>query len=464
MPFLPAPSTSRRALAATTLAGVGLAATAVAGPVTAATSTVTLFQSTKPSAFSTRSSSIELGVRFSSDVPGTVTGVRFYKGAGNTGTHYGSLWSTSGQRLAKVRFTGETRDGWQTARFAHPVAVAAHTTYVASYLAPRGHYARVLGYFAASHRSGPLYAGTRGNGSYAYGSGFPRLTSTRTNYYVDVLFTPRSAPSSAPAAAYGWQLTAARTGLAGAGVARTSLPVWNGSVRAGMTLSRVRITRPLDLRGTPNVTLDRVWLAPTSGRQALVLGSGTVIKDSDIDGSAMPVAERDGIYGNSPGAYTIARVNITGMTVGAWLDGDGGGAGTMTDTYIHDMVSNGGQHMDGFTRRAGTAPLTILRSRVDDTGASVTGAFFLQNTWGGAIAGITVKDTSLEGDGYVLTLENKGAGTAVGFNNVRIRSTGWGPITATPFSGNGPGRITYTSWSAVSTATASGATRALSHP
>jgi hypothetical protein len=102
--------------------------------------------------------------------------------------------------------------------------------------------------------------------------------------------------------------------------------------------------------------------------------------------------------------------------------------------------------MDGFTRRAGTGRLSITDVHIDDSGPSVTGAFFLQNTWGGAIAGITVKDSLLTGDGFTLTLENKGDGTSVGFDNVRLGSTGWGPITATPMSGNGPGPITYTTW------------------
>ena len=47
---------------------------------------------------------------------GTVTAIRFYKGAGNGGTHTGSLWSSPGTRLATVTFTGETATGWQTAR------------------------------------------------------------------------------------------------------------------------------------------------------------------------------------------------------------------------------------------------------------------------------------------------------------------------------------------------------------
>ena len=39
-------------------------------------------------------SAVELGVKFRSDVAGYITGIRFYKGAGNTGTHVGHLWTT----------------------------------------------------------------------------------------------------------------------------------------------------------------------------------------------------------------------------------------------------------------------------------------------------------------------------------------------------------------------------------
>ncbi|HEX2974201.1 MAG TPA: right-handed parallel beta-helix repeat-containing protein, partial [Tepidisphaeraceae bacterium] len=35
---------------------------------------------------------VEVGIRFRTDVPGYITGIRFYKGPGNTGTHIGSLW------------------------------------------------------------------------------------------------------------------------------------------------------------------------------------------------------------------------------------------------------------------------------------------------------------------------------------------------------------------------------------
>ena len=40
---------------------------------------------------------IELGVKFRADVDGFITGIRFYKGTGNTGTHIGSLWTARHQ-------------------------------------------------------------------------------------------------------------------------------------------------------------------------------------------------------------------------------------------------------------------------------------------------------------------------------------------------------------------------------
>ena len=132
---------------------------------------------------------------------GTISGVRFYKGAGNTGTHTGSLWSTSGQLLATATFTNETASGWQTVLFSSPVAITAGTTYVASYHAPVGHYASDEQFFVNQFDNAPLHAfasSSGGNGVYLYGStsAFPNQTYHSTNYWVDVLFTPTSGTSS----------------------------------------------------------------------------------------------------------------------------------------------------------------------------------------------------------------------------------------------------------------------------
>lgn len=139
-------------------------------------------------------SAVEVGVKFRSTVDGLVTGVRFYKGTGNTGTHVGRLWSATGQLLAQATFTNETASGWQQVNFAAPVAIKADTTYVVSYHAPVGRYAYNGGYFNSAYSKGPLRALSNteagGNGVYRYGTGgvFPTNTYGSANYWVDPLF------------------------------------------------------------------------------------------------------------------------------------------------------------------------------------------------------------------------------------------------------------------------------------
>ena len=270
--------------------------------------------------------------------------------------------------------------------------------------------------------------------------------------------------------AYGWQLTATNTGLAGVGVNRNSLPVFTGTITSGMTVSNVKITGGVDLTNLSNVTLDRVWLQPVGANRALMLGPGTVVKDSDIDGASMPAGERWGISSGTgsgtTGNYTIQRVQITNVSIGMWLDSaTSSSTGTVTDTYIHNLISTNGAHLDGFTRRGGTGPLTILRSRIaadysDGGGSHATGSVFLQNTWGGQIGGITVQDTYLEGNGFNMVLENKGAGTSFGANNVRVRPTEYAAVSTT-------GSINFTQWENVYTYDANAANNAgapIAHP
>src|SRR6185436_7539451 len=137
---------------------------------------------------------IEVGVRFTAATSGYVSGVRFFKGAGNTGTHLGSLWSAQGTLLARATFTGESSSGWQQVNFANPVAINAGTTYIASYYAPNGHYALNLNYFNSAYSNGPLQAlanSQTSNGIYRYAASpsFPDQTWQASNYWVDIVFT-----------------------------------------------------------------------------------------------------------------------------------------------------------------------------------------------------------------------------------------------------------------------------------
>ena len=150
---------------------------------------------------------VELGVKFRSEINGTITGLRFYKGASNTGTHVGNLWSSSGALLASAVFSNETASGWQQVNFSNPVPITAGTVYVASYHTNVSHFSIDVGGFAtAGVDNPPLHAlgnGVSGSdGVYMYGStsSFPTNTYLASNYWVDVVFstTAQSAPQPPP--------------------------------------------------------------------------------------------------------------------------------------------------------------------------------------------------------------------------------------------------------------------------
>ena len=166
-------------------------ATPTSPPTPAPAPVVSIWASTAPgNADGGADSSVELGVKFRSDVNGIILGIRFYKHALNTGTHTGRLWTSVGAQLAAVTFTGESASGWQEARFLQPVAITANTIYVASYHANNGHYSADTGYFANSGRDTPPLHAVQNGSVYRYGTGaqFPNLTWQSSNYWVDVLF------------------------------------------------------------------------------------------------------------------------------------------------------------------------------------------------------------------------------------------------------------------------------------
>lgn len=146
---------------------------------------------------------VEVGVKFTTSVTGWCTGLRFYKGTGNTGTHVGHLWTSLGVSLGSVTFTGETATGWQIGLFADRVAVTTGTTYVASYFAPYGRYAVDSGYFATDWVAAPLTAPNGSNGVYTYGASpaFPTSTFGDANYWVTPIVNTTDPPLTTPVGA-----------------------------------------------------------------------------------------------------------------------------------------------------------------------------------------------------------------------------------------------------------------------
>ncbi|WP_202915870.1 DUF4082 domain-containing protein [Pontibacter pamirensis] len=146
---------------------------------------------------------IQLGMKIRSTESGYVTGVRFYKQSGNSGTHIGQLYSSTGTLLAQATFVNETASGWQEVAFPSPVAITAGTTYIISYHSSAGYYSATNSYFSQSLETPPLRALANGedgaNGVYRYSNtaAFPNSAYQSTNYYVDVVFNRNAPPANA---------------------------------------------------------------------------------------------------------------------------------------------------------------------------------------------------------------------------------------------------------------------------
>ena len=182
-------------VAATNAIGTGPASTSSSG----VTPDNTIFDFATPSTVdSGDTAAAVLGVKFTADTSGKITGIRFYKASTNTGTHIGTLWTASGQQLASATFTSESASGWQTVLFSTPVSVNASTTYVASYFAPNGHYSYNPSALNAAIDNPPLHSvanSISADGVYAISTSntFPSSSFNAANYWVDVLFD-RTAP------------------------------------------------------------------------------------------------------------------------------------------------------------------------------------------------------------------------------------------------------------------------------
>ncbi|WP_018327538.1 N,N-dimethylformamidase beta subunit family domain-containing protein [Rhizobium giardinii] len=266
---------------------------------------------------------IEVGMKFQSSVAGTVTGVRYYKSDLNIGTHTGSLWSSTGTRLATVTFTNESGVGWQAASFSNPVAIAAGTTYVVSYHANYGHYNATGNYFAAPVTNGPLTAPTNA-GVYAYNSAsvFPSSTFNGENYWVDVLFNPTTSSNTTP------------TAVADTGDATEKGGVANGSGGAPATGNVLTNDTDPDAGDTKTVT------AVSFGATAGTLGSAL-----------------NGTYGslvlNASGAFTYT-VNENDAAVQALRQS----TNTLTDAFSYTMRDAAGA--------TSTATLTVTIHGAND--------------------------------------------------------------------------------------------------
>ena len=142
---------------------------------------------------------IEVGMRFKADQTGYISGIRFYKVSGMTGTHTASLWNNIGQRIAQATFVSESPTGWQQVDFS-PVVITANAIYTVSVYMADGNYTATPSFFTADINNSPLIApsdgtasdglGNQGQGDYHAGaSAYPTDHFNSGNYWVDVSFS-----------------------------------------------------------------------------------------------------------------------------------------------------------------------------------------------------------------------------------------------------------------------------------
>jgi hypothetical protein len=244
---------------------------------------------------------VELGVKFRSSAAGSITGLRFYKGPGNGGTHTGRVWAASGALLGTLTFTNETASGWQQSSFANPIPLQANTTYIASYHAPVGRYAADNDYFATTGvTSGPLSApatgAVAGNGVYRYGpaGGFPVETFQASNYWVDVVFLPSGGtPDTTPPTVTS---TTPSGGATAVNVGTTVTAAFSEALNGSTVSAETFVLRGPGGSGVPatvgyNATNSVATLAPGSPLAASTTYTATVVGGAngvrDVAGNAL---------------------------------------------------------------------------------------------------------------------------------------------------------------------------------
>jgi hypothetical protein len=330
---------------------------------------------------------VEVGVKFQSDIDGWVTGVRFYKGTGNTGSHTGSLWTTSGQELATATFTSESASGWQQADFGAPIAITAGTTYVVSYRAPTGHYAADSAYFATSATTNaPLHGlangANGGNGVFVYGGhGFPVNSYGSTNYWVDAVLSTIAPPDTVP------PTVSSRTPLPGSSSNPTSTKptaTFTEAVQAATISFTVTDTNANPIAGATswNGSTRTATFTPTATLPAGMTLTATVSGALDLVGNAMTAPSQwsfttagatppPGVcpcsIWNDSATPAVATVNdARGIELGVRFTSDTDG--TITGVRFYKGPSNTGTHTGTLWSSTGTALATATFSSESTSG------------------------------------------------------------------------------------------------
>jgi hypothetical protein len=257
----------------------------------------------------------------------------------------------------------------------------------------------------------------------------------------------------------GWELNETNTGLAGVGIDKYSLPLYQPPsnqiqygtwyVPAGSVIREKRIEMGGVVLSAGNITFERCWFHPSSVGRGMPLihneqtdpALPNYIRDSDIDGTGIAW----NADGTNPacGSIAISTVNIHVERCNIWGFGSGVALGgqhpaSVEGTYIHNLVQgewflgSGQSHQDGLTIRNYTGTSAVIKDNyilTNPPSQMATGPIFFQATWSDSFFdNILIEGNLLAGYGYSLALErdNGGYGTNMrAINNRFDPFNGW---------------------------------------
>jgi hypothetical protein len=404
----------------------------------------------QPAASDTRA--VTVGVVVTAKRAGAVTGVRFYKGSTNTGTHVGGVYSSDGRQLATATFGRESDSGWQTLQFTTPVRLSAGQTVTAAVFMPHGRYAVNNPYrWPASSNS---INATRGVYRYGYQLTNPTSVYGTSNYFVDVSFVPSTTgsdpttspttPTTSPTTAAPSPTATSTPTTAAPSPTATSTPTTtappSGSSKPGPTNTGVPA-------GTTLTTYTGPLIITTAGtvidskdvRGALIIrAKNVVIRNSKIHDDMGAVA---GINVQDGGSATITDSEIynfeVGIVYGNWtatrinmhdISFDGSKIGSnaqLLDSWIHSPKPTSDAHWDGVQVQGGVTNTVIKGNNIESTGADTNSAVFIADDLGPSTNGpLTVTGNWLNGGNYTI-YANPGRG-GYSISNISITNNRFG--------------------------------------
>jgi len=384
--------------------------------------------------------SVELGTTFTPAVDGNVSAIRFYKVAGQTGSHTGSIWA-DGTRIATVTFKNESATGWQSASLTKPVALKSGKSYVVSYRVPAGGRYAATTNFSGESKSSSVTVSQRNSGIYTYAKtgSSPDSRWRSSQYWADVTFVPTGAdkvtepgtttptatptaaetptappvpvrsptPTLAPTPAPAPPSSSSTTGFptrtsAGlpSGWQPTKQVTGNYYVRtAGAIVEDLRVSNGAIIIEAANVTVRRVQMAGSS----IINGAGStcfpglLVEDSEFTPNGTTTDQGDAVI--QFGGYTARNIVIDGVPEGLRVGGSDINCGPVSviDSFIRikspDVCKD--WHGDGIQGYGGNK-LTVRNTTIfmlELNGCTGTAAFFYPKNQG---------NTSVDIDGLLL--------------------------------------------------------------